>query len=80
MSNENCFATALKAILVLWLVTCFIVAGVVAIGWVVYAASAMLIGNDALAGWIGFCTGGVCLFGAVVVTVCLIGGDEDDDV
>lgn len=70
--------TLIKAVLAAWVVLVFLMAGVTAIGWVVYAATAMLTGSVFMGRVIGYCTGAFCLFAALIITACLIGGDDDE--
>ena len=70
--------TLIKAVLVAWVVLVFLMAGVTAIGWVVYAATAMLTGSVFMGQVIGYGTGAFCLFAALIITACLIGGDDDE--
>lgn len=70
--------TLIKAVLVAWVVLVFLMAGVTAIGWVVYAATAMLTGSAFMGQVIGYSTGAFCLFAALIITACLIGGDDDE--
>lgn len=70
--------TLIKAVLVAWIVLMFLMVGVTAIGWVVYAATAMLTGSVFMGQVIGYSTGAFCLFAALIITACLIGGDDDE--
>jgi hypothetical protein len=70
--------TLIKAVLVAWVVLVFLMAGVTAIGWVVYAATAMLTGSVFMGQVIGYSAGAFCLFAALIITACLIGGDDDE--
>lgn len=70
--------TLIKAVLVAWVVLVFLMAGVTAIGWVVYAATAMLTGSVFMGHVIGYSTGAFCLFAALIITACLIDGDDDE--
>lgn len=70
--------TLIKAVLVAWVVLVFLMAGVTAIGWVVYAATAMLTGSVFMGQVIGYSTGAFCLFAALIIAACLIGGDDDE--
>lgn len=70
--------TLIKAVLVAWVVLVFLMAGVTAIGWVVYAVTAMLTGSVFMGQVIGYSTGAFCLFAALIITACLIGGDDDE--
>ena len=70
--------TLIKAILVAWVVLVFLMAGITSIGWVVYAATTMLTGSGFLGQVIGYSTGAFCLFAALIIAACLVGGDEKD--
>lgn len=70
--------TLIKAVLVAWVVLVFLMAGITSIGWVVYAATTMLTGSVFLGQVIGYSTGAFCLFAALIITACLVGGDEKD--
>lgn len=71
--------TLIKAVLVAWVTLAFLMLGVTAIGWVVYAATAMLTGSVFLGQVIGYSTGAFSLFAALIIAACLISGDEKDE-
>ncbi len=71
--------TAIKAVFFIWLGLCFVIAAATAIGWVMYAAIAMLTGCHYLASWIGFATGALCIFGAATTALWWSDGESDED-